>query len=70
MPEGITVRVEARASAARRSVISWIRVVVSRVEVEWERSWESFARTQGWEERWIFGGKGREGVDIILMVLW
>lgn len=43
----------ANASTPRMVEISETRLRVSRVEVAWERSWESFAWRQGWEEIWM-----------------
>lgn len=46
-----------RASEARRRDISWTRVLVALGVVEEERSWESFARRQGWVETWTLEGR-------------
>jgi len=37
--------------------ISWISAFVSRELAELERSWDSFARRQGWFEMWTFAGR-------------
>jgi len=49
-------KVVARASQPTIRAISWIRALTSRALVVGERSWESFALTQGWVEMWAFGG--------------
>ena len=37
--------------------ISLTKLRVSRVEVDWERSWDSLALRQGWDEMWTFLGR-------------
>lgn len=56
-----------RASAARSSEISWTRTLVSLDVVVAERSWESFARRQGWVETWTL--EGREAMIVLLFGL-
>lgn len=56
-----------RASAARSSEISWTRALVSLDVVVAERSWESFARRQGWVETWTL--EGREAMIVLLFGL-
>lgn len=63
VPSSTTSSVPASASQPSSVVISETRALVSREEVACERSWESFARRQGCEETWTFGGRG-EGILI------
>lgn len=56
VPDFADPRQTENASTARIPVISVTRLLVSRVEAEWERSWESLALRQGWEETWTLGG--------------
>jgi hypothetical protein len=46
----------ARASQPTIVAISLINELTSRAFVLWDRSWESFARTQGCFETWALGG--------------
>ncbi|KAK4200429.1 CrcB-like protein-domain-containing protein [Triangularia verruculosa] len=61
---GELVRALARASVPRIRVISLMRVLTSRAEVEDERSWESLAWRQGWVEMWTLGR-----LDIVMVVV-
>ena len=62
MPSCLLVRPEARASYPTRRAISCTSVCTSLEGVAAERSWESFACRQGWEDTWALGG--REGAMV------
>jgi hypothetical protein len=47
----------AKASTPRMEAISFTRALVSRGLVLCERSWDSLAWRQGWEETWTFEGR-------------
>lgn len=57
VPNLLDFRQTANASMARIVAISLTSSRVSGVEVDWERSWESLALRQGWEETWMLEGR-------------
>ena len=57
MPVLVSVRPLAKASTPRIEVISSTRALVSRGDVDCERSWDSLAWRHGWEEIWMLAGR-------------
>ena len=57
VPDFFEFKHTANASTPMMVAISLTRLRVSRVDVDWERSWESLALRQGWEDIWTLVGR-------------
>lgn len=64
VPVDIVCNPDASASHATIRAMSWTKVLVSRALASLDRSWESFARRQGWVEIWTLVSMDMANVGI------